>query len=134
MIAEEPRVSDVTIQISAPHFCAGLVARDGVCIEAAPIIRYSWGAGASGQNVAGSQDFSASYDTSISITTFGILGISKGVRANLKGSFVGRQITASLKIDLCNNAPSSSSCASQDPSVVTGTDLTGTRTHQPIHL
>ena len=104
------------------------------CTAAAPIIRYSWGTEAPGQNVAGSQDFSASYETSISITTAGILGISKGVRANLKGTVAGRQITASLGIDLCNNSPSSSSCASQDPSVMTGTDLTGTRAHQPIHL
>jgi len=107
-----------------------------LCIPAALTIRYSWGAGDAGQNVAGSQNFSTSYeyDTSISITTAGIFGINKGVRANLKGSFAGRKITASLGIDLCNNAPSSSSCASQDSSVVTGTDLTGTRTHQLIHL
>lgn len=31
-------MTDVLVRIEAPHFCAGLVLRDGVCVEAAPIL------------------------------------------------------------------------------------------------
>ena len=33
----------VVVQIAAPHFCAAIVARDGKCVEAAPILRYMIG-------------------------------------------------------------------------------------------
>jgi hypothetical protein len=35
---------EVIVQITAPHFCAGLIAFEGgTCFEAAPIIRYMIG-------------------------------------------------------------------------------------------
>lgn len=32
-------MSDVLVRITAPHFVAGLIARDGKVVEAAPILR-----------------------------------------------------------------------------------------------
>lgn len=47
----EPREPNLPlIQITAPHFCAGLVAKDGRVIRAAPIIKYM--RGWTGQQVA----------------------------------------------------------------------------------
>lgn len=39
-VADEETVSELLAQISAPHFCAGLLLRDGVVVTAAPIIGY----------------------------------------------------------------------------------------------
>jgi hypothetical protein len=36
-------VTEVAVQITAPHFCAGVVARDGRVVAAAPIVRYMVG-------------------------------------------------------------------------------------------
>lgn len=34
---------ETLVQITAPHFCAGVVAREGIVREAAPIVRYMTG-------------------------------------------------------------------------------------------
>lgn len=34
---------EVLVRVEAPHFCAGLVAKDGICIDAAPILRWTVG-------------------------------------------------------------------------------------------
>jgi hypothetical protein len=36
-------VNEVLIQVDAPHFCAGLVAKEGKVVIAAPILRYMIG-------------------------------------------------------------------------------------------
>lgn len=36
-------MTEILIRITAPHYCAGLVARDGRVIEAAPILRWTVG-------------------------------------------------------------------------------------------
>jgi len=34
---------EIVIQITAPHFCAGLVMRDGFIVKTAPILKYMRG-------------------------------------------------------------------------------------------
>lgn len=29
------------IQVSSPHFCAGIILKEGICIEAAPILKWA---------------------------------------------------------------------------------------------
>lgn len=31
------------IQVTAPHFCAGIVIKDGRCVDAAPILKWAIG-------------------------------------------------------------------------------------------
>ncbi len=38
-------MSEKLVQVTAPHFCAGLVMRDKVCVEAAPILKWCVGKG-----------------------------------------------------------------------------------------
>ena len=34
---------NLLVRVQAPHFCAGLITRDDVCVEAAPILRWALG-------------------------------------------------------------------------------------------
>ena len=36
-------MAELLVRVLAPHFCAGLVMRDGRCVEAAPILRWAVG-------------------------------------------------------------------------------------------
>lgn len=43
MLATQPAPATTLIRIVAPHFVAGVIARGGVIVEAAPIVRYMLG-------------------------------------------------------------------------------------------
>lgn len=34
---------ETLVQVTAPHFCAGIVIREGKCVEAAPVLRWCIG-------------------------------------------------------------------------------------------
>lgn len=38
-----PPTHETLVRVDAPHFCAGLVIVDGVCVEAAPILKWAIG-------------------------------------------------------------------------------------------
>lgn len=42
-LVPEREITETLVSIEAPHFCVGIVARDGKVIEAAPIVRYMKG-------------------------------------------------------------------------------------------
>lgn len=37
------KTKDVTVRITAPHFCCGIVFRNQIVVEAAPIVKYMKG-------------------------------------------------------------------------------------------
>lgn len=45
-------MTEIIIQVTAPHFCAGVIAKDGKVISVAPILRKHVKLGWDGQTVA----------------------------------------------------------------------------------